>query len=188
MRKMFSEKQIEKMAQDVIEDGEINIPLEKIVDKDGHQRFIEGDFTIPENLPSGIHLTYIKWSLSGSHLMLVIAGNVDNGTSWTSGASTTLVPNLPQWIIDKIYPVFATTAIALQTFNLYASDYSTQSIGLLLRKKDGKIEIVPATDYSITADRGFRFSYDLLIADFTDLLPSDQAIFIADGLLPSDVK
>ena len=76
MRRMFSLKQLEEIAnkqvQEQVSSGELeNVKVfENIVDKDGHKRFIEGDITF-ENI-TGVSKVYGKWSLSGNHLMIVI--------------------------------------------------------------------------------------------------------------------
>ena len=74
--------------------------LDDIVDSKGNKRFIEGEGT-PATI-TGMTITYNKWSLSGTHLMLVLAGTFDNDVS----ATATLVSfELPEWILNKIVPI-----------------------------------------------------------------------------------
>ena len=56
--------------------------MNNIVDSNGNPRFVEGDFTLQEH--DGISYSYSKWSLSGTHLILVITGTIDNDTTLTS--------------------------------------------------------------------------------------------------------
>ena len=77
MRRMYSKPQL---LEAVEQEAEVNglKAFENIVDKDGHKRFIEGTPTNPTI--EGVEITYAKWSLSGTHLMLVMAGNVASTT------------------------------------------------------------------------------------------------------------
>lgn len=134
--------------------------FEKIKDADGHLRFVE------ENLDtatiSGVTFTYSKWSLSGSHLMFVLAGTVENGTT-IANATQMATSGMPAWIFNKIYPVFATEGIELKEFYLYDNSYGTQIGKAVLRKQTNFMEIVLADNITLTANRGFRIQFDLLI-------------------------
>ena len=74
MRRMYSEKQIRELVKTTKGYDIVNL-----VDKDGHERFIEGDIPDPEI--TGLTPIYYKWSLSGTHLMIVMAGTIENGTN-----------------------------------------------------------------------------------------------------------
>ena len=130
--------------------------FEEITDKDGHKRFIEGNLTI-ETI-AGVTQTYGKWSLSGSHLMLVIAGSIDNGTVLASIILCKAV--LPEWIVQKIVPI-ASNIIANITFDVYAADSTKQTLKTSLLKIADEIRIY--TSMTATANRYFRIQYDLLI-------------------------
>lgn len=131
--------------------------LENITDKDGHKRFIEGNIILPEI--EGITYTYAKWSLSGTHLMIVVAGNMVEGftTSWISTFATI---NIPYWILNKIYPMNGDT-VSQDVFTIVNEDNSTQNLTCFLRKTNTLF----ISTGSITAnkDRAFRISFDLLI-------------------------
>ena len=131
-----------------------------LVDKDGHSRFIEGNGSPIEQ--EGAEITYCKWSLSGTHLMCVLAGNISNSTVIAN--NTTLASfTLPSWVSEKIYPVFAGN-LEIQYINLYASDWTKQSVGVSFAKlSDGKLRIRSEEALTLTADRGFRIQFDLLI-------------------------
>lgn len=143
---------------EVAEGSEVKV-FENIVDKDGHKRFIEGDITLEEI--SGITPIYAKWSLSGSHLMIVIAFSVANATALSYGRLCYV--NLPDWIKDKIYQVSG-NYVARYMCDLFDSDLGTQSLGTYLLKStlSGSVWI----DYSnltLTKDRIGRIQFDLLI-------------------------
>lgn len=135
--------------------GDANI-FEKIKDADGHARFIEGDIEIEDI--EGVTQVYGKWALSGTHLLIVVAGQIADETVMEYGKFADI--NLPQWILDKIYPVYA-TAIERKAFDIYASNGASQEVTTYLIKSTNKLEI--ETQFTATADRNFRFAFDLLI-------------------------
>lgn len=131
--------------------------LENIEDAQGHKRFIEGDITLDEI--SGLTQRYGKWSLSGSHLLIVVAGTLAN-TTQLNGKIASL--NLPKWIVDKIQIIYG-IAVVRQTDYAYANDGSSNQTMLdVLAKQSNEIQI---HTYSITAsaERQFRIQFDLLI-------------------------
>ena len=137
--------------------------IENIVDTHGNKRFIEGDGT-PISL-EGITIKYSKWSLSGSHLMIVLAFDIANGTQITDGTMLFNLNDLPSWIKDKIYPTFS-NIIALSNVNLYGNDWTTQTLLVsLLRTTQNSIILQKSggTTFTATANRGFRVAFDLLI-------------------------
>ena len=137
--------------------------IESLVDSAGNPRFIEGDGTPLEK--EGLNVTYCKWSLSGSHLMLVCAGTVANGTT-LSNIEDTFTFNLPEWIMNKIYPVFATYYIEVKTITFWGDDWTNQNISFNFVKRESII-IRPSGNLTLTKDRGFRIQFDLLIdADY----------------------
>ena len=160
MRRMFSKKQLEEISLEKIEATENLKIFENIVDKDGHKRFIEGDITMEEI--SGITQTYCKWSLSGSHLLVVIGGSVANGTTISS---TTKICDIdfPQWIKDKIEVLYGASVVLIESVSLYGSDGVSQTGSFRLRKADNAIFVDISGNLTLTADRNFRIQYDLLI-------------------------
>lgn len=181
MRRMFSKKQIEKMVEEnpqlVIEalKGQdlslANLSIsenlavheeakvfEAMTDENDHKRFIEGDITFATI--TGITQTYGKWSLSGTHLMIVVGGEIDNGTTITAQTLAPL-PNLPQWIVDKIRTLFGYNVIR-DSMYLWGDDYSTQTCAIILLKQDDAVR-VQIGNITTTAKRNFRFVFDLLI-------------------------
>lgn len=136
--------------------------FENIKDSQGHNRFVEGEGNMQTR--DGITPVYVKWSLSGSHLLLVTSGTARNET---------VIPNafifgsfvLPEWIYNKIYPVFLTSYLEARSDILIADDTSTQTIRIALKKDtDNKVLIVLFdANQTLTKDRAFRFQFDLLI-------------------------
>ena len=174
---MYSENQIKKIIEEspstVVEAlkgqalsvAKINADnaeiFENISDSKGHLRFIEGDITC-ETI-EGLTQTYGKWSLSGTHLMIVIAGNIANGTVLTSGDELARITNIPKWILDKIYPVFASN-LEIASINAYATGWGTQSLSFILSKPSADALLIrTANNVTLTDDRGFRIAFDLLI-------------------------
>jgi hypothetical protein len=105
-------------------------------------------------------MQYNKWSLSGTHLMLVLAGTIEEGTTIAQSAFVTYY--VPQYILNKIYPI-SHNIISLQTIKAIAiDDYSTQEIKSAFNKSSNNLSIVfdPIT---LTKRRSFRIQYDLLI-------------------------
>lgn len=131
--------------------------LEQIKDSAGRNRFIEGDITI-ETI-EGITQTYGKWSLSGTHLMIVLCLSCENASTIT-GKTANL--NLPQWILDKITPL-TSNVVNTQNFTFRATDNSTQTTWFGLFKPDDTHINISSGTLVLTADRNVRIEFDLLI-------------------------
>ena len=156
MRRMYSLNQIEEISKKTIENANSLKIFENIVDKDGHKRFIEDDIT--PNEITGVSYTYAKWSLSGTHLLIVLAGSIANGTA-ISGTIASI--DLPSWIKSKLVPTYSTVVIR-QNDNIFASDGSTSQSALNVVAKIG--DVVAVQSYiTATADRYFRYQFDILI-------------------------
>ena len=152
-------------ANAVSSTGEIiaNI-MENIVDLAGNKRFIEGTCKITEI--SGMTISYNKWSLSGSHLMIVIAGNVENTSVLSSRLAT--LDTLPKYVSDRIRPIYGSFVDRKNIF-YYADDNSSQSVEMGFVKVGDVIAIQYNGSLTLTADRSFRLQFDLLIdADYSE--------------------
>ncbi len=158
MKRMWSRNELKNISSEEAKSVKKNIST--LVDADGHDRFIEGDIDLVDGL-TGVSKGYGKWSLSGTHLMLVIGGVISENTVLSAGTFA-LVKNLPTWVYDKIQPLFANTTIEQKTMTVYADDYSSQTITVILQKTSDRIQLYTG---SLTAskDRKYRFSFDLLI-------------------------
>lgn len=137
--------------------------LEEIKDADGHNRFIEGDGE-PLEL-EGFTTAYCRWSLSGTHLMMVLAGSFADGT--TKPASSSLAKfYLPEWVMDKIYGVFGTTRVEVKKYNLWGDDWTQESPtpDVVLTKGATYMEFIDlAGAMTMTKKRSFRIEFDILI-------------------------
>ena len=158
MRRMYSKPQLLEAVEQAAEVNGLKA-FENIVDKDGHKRFIEGDITI-ETI-TGITKQYGKWSLCGTHLLIVLAVEIENGTA-LSGTLLAKV-NLPTWIMDKIYPIISGSNIINATnYKAFASDYTSQEMSVNLTKHvDNYLQIVGSL--TLTKTRTCRIGIDLLI-------------------------
>lgn len=148
---MWSKEELEKLPKNI----------DTLVDSAGNPRFIEGEGT-PLEL-EGFTSVYCKWSLSGTHLMFVLAGNVANGT--TIPNSTYLSEyNIPKFIKDKIYAVWGAARVEGKTTNFTADNWVVQTATLTLTILENSIGIaLTSGDFTLTANRGFRVQFDLLI-------------------------
>lgn len=153
--------------------GDLNVTgdakiFEVIVDKDGHKRFIEGNGVL---VKEGYTPTYNKWSLSGTHLMLVIAGSFDGELSVTSGDDIARYDSIPQWINDKIFPLSGEENGAITRAVIYAVNDSGVNVGnsgiIYLFKFNSKLYINAGTTFTLgtaeATNSHIRIQFDLLI-------------------------
>ena len=135
--------------------------MERIVDANDNFRFVEGAGVL--NLPSGMTVTYNKWSLSGTHLMIVIAGTI-NPDLPTGQINAVATYTFPDYIKDKIKPL-GSNRIAFANITAVDNDYHTYNRSGFITKS------VPAGDIIMYLSSGstpqytylFRIQFDLLI-------------------------
>lgn len=142
-----------------IKDGTTHL-FETITDSHGNPRFVEGDITM--NTITGVTQTYGKWSLSGTHLMIVIAGNIANNTTVIRDTNIANI-SFPRFIKDKIKTYPSTSIVDRKNIPFYASNSTSQLALIMLRKTPTIINIQAYENFTITADRSFRIQFDLLI-------------------------
>lgn len=166
MKRMWSRKELQQIASLMaiaqMQSGNVSDVkvFENIVDKDGHQRFIDFEASNQYEM-EGLTFSYMKASLSGSHLLLVVCGTFTNGT--VSPVNVDLVRfKFPDWINNKIVPVWG-DFIEAKTVAMYNADWTTQSQGISLRKKTDGLTIYTIGTTTMSKDRNFRFTFDLLI-------------------------
>lgn len=137
------------------------IPFEQIEDAQGNKRFVEGD-GVPL-VQEGYTSVYCKWSLSGTHLMMVVAGVISEDAIIGNGTYLGTF-KLPQWIFDKIYPVFG-DELEIKEIYAYNDDWTSQNFNVDLNKSTNNTMIIRIVSGGITAtkDRQFRIQFDLLI-------------------------
>ena len=145
--------------QDNIDPTELPTLMENIVDSHGNKRFAEGNITM--KTIEGITQTYGKWSLSGTHLMVVLAAKIANGTELVSNTILATV-NLPSYIFDKIVALWSNIAVDSKIINARADDWTIQSFNCAMLKTN-YIELNNTSNVTLTADRSFRIQFDLLI-------------------------
>ena len=143
-------------------DASNNLPIfENIIDKNGNNRFIEGEIDLLDSVSSDVTKDYGKWSLSGSHLLIVLGITIADATTIT-GALSKL--NLPDWIVDKIVPLAGNNVIYKPGQYAMGDDSSVQQITHMLTKLSDGIYIYSGS-LTTTAIRHTRFQFDLLIDD-----------------------
>ena len=76
--------------------------MENVVDSNGNSRFIDGNVSPSNEIPSG-DVKFAKWTLSGTHLMIVFAFLASEDKSLAG--KTICALQLPQWVYNKIYPM-----------------------------------------------------------------------------------
>ena len=155
-------KRLEELreANEDIVDGSEHL-FENITDSQGHKRFIEGEITMDVGA-SEITKKYGKWSLSGTHLLVVLAGDIPNETVITAKAIAYF--DVPEWIFNKIIPVDNTGHIESKQVNSYSPSHSsTQNLRLDLVKSSHNRIVIGIGSITLTDDRGFRGQFDLLI-------------------------
>lgn len=143
-----------------------DVAMESIKDASGHNRFIEGNLSLVTI--DGVNFTYAKWSLSGSHLLIVLAGTIADTKKFEGYSNiASISSSMPQWIKDKIYPTFSSVVDA-KNIKIWGSDWSSEANDFrcgLSKSLDGTVLSLfnLGGDYTVTADRSFRIAFDLLI-------------------------
>ena len=148
-------------------DGDVGC-FENIVDKNGHKRFLEGDF-VPREF-TGFTYTYAKWSLSGSHLMIVLCFDIAANTSLEY---TSIVDNigLPSWIMDKISDTGGTQHVVsvkyAEQWEDSASIPSPAIVSGLAKPNSNTLGIAIWSNATISNTSYARIQFDLLIDNET---------------------
>ena len=148
-----------------IEDDEVTITdggilMDNIVDSQGNKRFIGGKANLSE--VTGVTFTYNKWSLSGTHLMLVVCFDVANETELPNSTTMALF-NVPKWVLDKIVPLYASNFIEGKLVTLYGDNWSVQQYNFTLSKVETGLRVITQGNVTLTANRHVRVQFDLLI-------------------------
>lgn len=136
--------------------------FETITDRQGNPRFVEGDITM--RTIEGVTQTYGKWSLSGTHLMIVISCDIENGKQFT-GVTQFAFISLPNYILNKIPVMFAVEYVDIKSVTGRANDWNSQSLTMTLRKQPNGLVLDQNGTVSLTDNRSFRIQFDLLIDD-----------------------
>lgn len=171
MKRMWSKNELKNLTQEQISSGQLkNVKIfENIVDAQGNKRFIEGDISLLETAEEGIAKTYGKWSLSGTHLLIVLGLSLPNTLEIVSGRKAILT--LPKWVYDKIVVLFSASIVDYKGYVAYADDYSTQNVNVYLQKYTDNALTMYFNGLTLTADRKVRIAFDLLIDDEAPVTP-----------------
>ena len=146
----------------VVNGSEVNAnQLEGILDKDGHARFVEGAGTT--TALTGFEFTYARWSLSGTHLMLVLAGNVEANTSLADNTDIVTFA-VPSWVLDKIV-TFRYESVAILPFTVReTSTVQHDEFNCTLTKHTSNLRIANVGGAQTIEHGGtFRIQFDLII-------------------------
>lgn len=141
--------------------GEMEKPtlMANIVDSHGNKRFVEGNMSTPTN--ENITLDYGKWSLSGTHLMIVASITIAPNTSlkYVNVCGTL---NIPSYILNKVVPIMS-NKVDFKKFQSYVGALISDSLAFNLAKDSSKLFI---EGYDLTAgetEKVLRIQFDLLI-------------------------
>lgn len=143
------------------------ITMEGIKDADGHNRFIDGDITPSEEIPAA-DVKYAKWTLSGSHLMIVFAFLSSEDKSIAGKNICSL--QIPQWIYNKIYSMNTGTdhVSVIDSVKGYIPDNLTPSTNsirpYIYKDTNNQLRINGAGNSIIETGFYYRFVFDLVIA------------------------
>ena len=154
MRRMYSKNELDNEIKDVKKD------ISTLVDKDSHDRFVEGNGTPADNI-TGLTSVYCKWSLSGTHLMCVFAGTIAQGNAIASGSALASF-TLPNWIVDKIYGVQA-SLIEYKAIDVVSEAYNVEQLKIYINKLSNGLVIATNNTFASTYGGGFRIAIDLMI-------------------------
>ena len=154
MKRMWSRNELRKIIQETY-----GIDINNLIGKDGHERFDDGDIQLNASAPEGVEKVYGKWSLSGTHLLVVLCINIPNTTNLGNLNLTKIT--FPKWIFDKIIPL-TSSVIEKKTFDAFGSDNTSQSLTVWLQKTSSTIDL-NTSSFTASADRKVRISFDLLI-------------------------
>lgn len=170
MRRMYSEHELSQAILEILKTSDVEVKtlkafqsiksLDKIIDASGNPRFIEGDGT-PNSVLQDV---YCKWSLSGTHLMLVVSGKLPDETVLNPYAVLAEF-EIPQWVYDKIRVIWSTTMLAIVNLTMYAEGtFTSQSNNFYIQKNNGKVFFTNNSNaFTLTSDKYFRLQFDLLI-------------------------
>lgn len=138
--------------------------MERIVDANDNFRFVEGSGTV--NQSSKYENTYNKWSLSGTHLMIVFAGTLLANKTLENQFDMVDI-TIPQYIFNKIRVLFGTVSIDEKDCKFYGaggSNTDTKNIRLIKTSGRNKVTIrFVNSDYTPTENKTFKIQFDLII-------------------------
>lgn len=139
--------------------------MEEIVDSAGNKRFVEGGIDLFVDATTlGVTKTYGRWSLSGTHLMIVLGVDIPNGTTFSNGITFAKIA-IPEFVANKISILWGMDSVDFKKINLIASSADVQTSNFSLSKIDNSIWIICRDTTVLTSDKHARIQFDLLIDD-----------------------
>ena len=153
MRHMWTKNQVENLVKVTKKD------ISSLVDSSGHSRFIVENGTPAEI--TGLTISYCKSSLSGTHLMCVLAGTLSVGAE--VGAGVTLATfSLPSWIKNKIVGVQG-SIIEYKSISVISEAFNIQNMATYIAKVDSGLAFATNSAFTSTYGGSFRMTIDLMI-------------------------
>ena len=166
MRRMFSEKQLKEMALATIENANSLKVFENITDEAGHKRFqdISSSLSVRNTFLKEAG-RYIGATLSGTHLMVVCAGDIkqDEFVASTRVFDVLFTDNL--WILNNIYVTGSTGHIGFFDAIAYKEDGTNKHITVAVWKDSNNYlyaTLASTEDFSV-GQWSIRFEVDLVI-------------------------
>ena len=148
-------------AQDNVDSTELPTLMTNIVDSHENPRFVEGNMSTPTN--KNITLDYGKWSLSGTHLMIVASITIAPNTS-LNYVNICATLNIPSYILNKVVTIVPNSnKVDFKNFRSFVGTSPSDSFTFNLGKTPTNLII---EGYSLTAgetERIIRIQFDLLI-------------------------
>ena len=133
--------------------------FENIIDTHDNKRFIEDNISVPET--TGITPDYAKWSLCGTHLMIVLALTIDDTIALTDNQTLGEV-EIPKWVYDKVYPIKSDVVI-FASFQGVKANWASVNFVTTLQKYSNKLVIKKSGSFTADSQNKVRLIYDLLI-------------------------
>lgn len=148
---------------DISATGDIyGVKIENIKDASNNNRFIEGTIALNSSL-SGVIATYARWSLSGTHLMVVLGLEIDANTTILQN-DVVGTCNVPSWLFDKIYPLKG-IGVAWGTFENINSDWTREDTKIVLIRQHGELQIAFDADKTYSKSNVIRINFDILVGN-----------------------
>lgn len=140
--------------------------METIKDSENNNRFISGDVVLGSDAV-GLTKVFGRYTLSGTHLQIAVL--IDNETENDITLTTykkMAYCNVPNWLINKIYPLPNSTAVTLKTFDIgNSSNILTikTSKKVYLAKSGTDLIILTGESMTLQPKDFVRISFDLII-------------------------
>lgn len=144
------------------------IICENLKDANGHNRFIEGNVTINNNYISNSEVPYAAWSLSGTHLQIVLCLLCSSGIS-AEGKNLANISDIPDYIMNKIVPMknnVSHICVSPVTYGFVPENLVKTSGGIeIYIQKDSDLNVLSLIGLTgfVESDKYYRIQFDLLI-------------------------